>query len=337
MTNRHPENRQPTVTPLSVSVAMSTYNGSAFLQEQLDSIAQQSHPPDELVVCDDASTDDTVQVMERFALKASFPVRLHVNTTNLAFRKNLEKAVTLTSGDLILPADHDDVWHEEKIARTVAIFEQRPEVGIVLCDADVVDDQLKPKGHRIWQTVGFSEAYQNQAAAGCGFEVLLRHSFVGAPTMAFRAKFKELLVPIPPGWYPDAWMALLICAVSESSLIPEPMFVYRQSRAQMAGMKRKGLRQKYAEARQRVGYQYFDRMTRHHEAARDRLCEFERVFAADQAIELLNAKIALSRSRAAMRQHLFVLRPFLVFKELLLRRYHQFAHGWKTALLDLII
>ena len=64
---------------MKFSVAMCTYNGARFLREQLDSIAAQTRPPDELVVCDDRSTDGTTAVVEAFAASAPFPVRLHVN------------------------------------------------------------------------------------------------------------------------------------------------------------------------------------------------------------------------------------------------------------------
>ena len=76
------------------SVAMCTYNGARFVGGQLESIAAQTRPPDELVVCDDRSSDETVSAVERFAREATFPVRLSVNERNLGSTKNFERAIS---------------------------------------------------------------------------------------------------------------------------------------------------------------------------------------------------------------------------------------------------
>ena len=94
------------------SVAMCTYNGARFLGAQLASVAAQARAPDELVVCDDRSTDETARVVEEFAAAAPFRVRLHVNERNLGTTRNFERAVSLCEGDLIALSDQDDVWAE---------------------------------------------------------------------------------------------------------------------------------------------------------------------------------------------------------------------------------
>ena len=81
--------------PLQLSVALCTYNGARFLQEQLDSIASQSLLPDELVLCDDRSNDDTFKIVQRFAHRVRFPVRTVVNRSTLGSSKNFEQAVRL--------------------------------------------------------------------------------------------------------------------------------------------------------------------------------------------------------------------------------------------------
>ena len=118
--------------PLSVSVAMGAYNGTAFLEPQLASLAAQTRLPVELVVCDDNSRDDTVAVLERFAAQAPFEVRIVRNETNLGFGANFMKASGLCRGDLIAWCDQDDVWAPEKLARCVAAFETDPEAVLVV-------------------------------------------------------------------------------------------------------------------------------------------------------------------------------------------------------------
>ncbi len=77
---------------MKMSVAMCTYNGTMFLDEQLQSIARQNRLPDELVICDDNSQDSTVDIIRRFAETVSFPVHLHINEFNLGAIKNFEKS-----------------------------------------------------------------------------------------------------------------------------------------------------------------------------------------------------------------------------------------------------
>ena len=95
---------------MKISVAMCTFNGSRYLEEQLGSVAQQSLSPFELVVCDDGSTDATVEIVHRFALRSPFPVYLHQNVTNLGSTRNFEQAIQLCRGEAIALCDQDDYW-----------------------------------------------------------------------------------------------------------------------------------------------------------------------------------------------------------------------------------
>lgn len=99
-----------------ISVAMATYNGERFLEEQLRSLGEQTTLPDELVVCDDTSTDRTTQILAQFAKRASFPVKLFTNDQRLGWRKNFLKAARLCTSEYIAFCDQDDVWLKEKLA-----------------------------------------------------------------------------------------------------------------------------------------------------------------------------------------------------------------------------
>lgn len=93
--------------PVTVSVAMATYNGAAHVREQLDSILEQLGPRDEVVVVDDASTDDTRDVL---ALVTDPRVRVVHGAANRGYVRAFEAAITATRGDVVLLADQDDVW-----------------------------------------------------------------------------------------------------------------------------------------------------------------------------------------------------------------------------------
>lgn len=103
--------------PPVFSIALCTFNGQRYLPAQLDSFLAQTRPPDELIVCDDGSTDDTPRLVEAYAAQAPFPVRFHRNAVNLGVVQNFGQAIDRCQGDWIFLSDQDDLWMPEKLAR----------------------------------------------------------------------------------------------------------------------------------------------------------------------------------------------------------------------------
>lgn len=126
-----------------ISVALATYNGEKYIAEQLASLAAQTLPPAELIVCDDGSEDRTLELVEAFAKTARFPVHIHRNERRLGYRANFMKAAGLCSGDLIAFCDQDDVWDQRKL-EIVSVQFDRPDVLLVYHNAWIADADLKP-------------------------------------------------------------------------------------------------------------------------------------------------------------------------------------------------
>lgn len=100
---------------MNTTVLLCTFNGQRYLQKQLDSIARQSQLPTELIVCDDGSSDDTLEIAEAFSRKAAFPVRIIINKSNLGFVENFLCGLANAKGDAIFFCDQDDIWYPDKI------------------------------------------------------------------------------------------------------------------------------------------------------------------------------------------------------------------------------
>ena len=99
-----------------VSVAMAVYNGELFLSEQLLSIMRQTHAVDEIVVCDDHSTDSTKDIVNQYVQKyPNICWKLFWNQKNIGFRKNFRQAIDACTGDIIFFCDQDDIWMENKV------------------------------------------------------------------------------------------------------------------------------------------------------------------------------------------------------------------------------
>ncbi len=131
---------------IKVSIAMATYNGAKYLQEQLDSLAQQDYLPCELIACDDGSSDDTLIILENFAKEAPFPVSTYRNESRLGFADNFLKAASLCRGDWVAFCDQDDVWLPNKLKDAVAAIEQYPSAVMIAQNSYICDEQLKHNG-----------------------------------------------------------------------------------------------------------------------------------------------------------------------------------------------
>lgn len=97
-----------------VSVVLCTYNGEKFIREQLDSILNQTYPVDELIIQDDGSNDDTLDIIREYQKKYS-QIKLYCNESPLGFNYNFSTAFRKASGDYIASCDQDDIWRKDKI------------------------------------------------------------------------------------------------------------------------------------------------------------------------------------------------------------------------------
>jgi glycosyltransferase involved in cell wall biosynthesis len=220
---------------VKISVALCTYNGEQFLSRQLESIQQQIRTPDELLVCDDCSSDRTIEILHDFAARAAFPVRITRNEHNLGFVANFERAIQLCQGDLIALCDQDDIWYPVRLERSLLDFTAHPEVGFVFSDADIIDQQDQSTGMRLWTSFGFVGKRKEQLSTG-DYTVLAKNRFVTGATVMFRSRLRVNCLPIGSGWLHDEWLVATAAAVAEVKPIDSPLIKYRQHASQQIGL-----------------------------------------------------------------------------------------------------
>ena len=217
---------------MRVSIAMCTYNGEKYLGEQLQSIAEQTKRPHQLIVCDDGSTDCTLQILEEFAKTAPFQVSIFRNATNLGSTKNFEKAIGLCDGDLIALSDQDDVWYPNKLEVMCSIFEKDRSIGGVFSDADLMSaDSLTIEG-RLWERFHFGPREQRCFRTEGALKLLLQQAVVTGMTLIVRADLRGRLLPIPASWEHDGWMALVLVLTSRLDFTTNRLSKYRLHEAQ---------------------------------------------------------------------------------------------------------
>lgn len=220
---------------MRISVALCSYNGAAYIREQLHSIGAQTRLPDELVVCDDGSTDATITEVVSFSAIAPFPVRLIVNDVRLGSTANFSKAIGLCTGEIVVLADQDDIWHLHKLACMERRFIAEPEVGALFSDGELIDSDGNLLPGCLWARVGFGlrqQALQAEGELGAFF----RGNYVTGATLALRASLKDYLLPIPASWVQDHWIAVIATVVSKLGFIDEKLIRYRCHAGQQLGL-----------------------------------------------------------------------------------------------------
>lgn len=130
---------------MTTSICMGIYNGEKYIEEQLAAILQQTRAVDEVILCDDHSTDKTVEIVRKFMEKNSLQDswKLYCNCGNKGYPANFYYAMGLCSGDIVFLADQDDIWDREKVERMADALEAHPKADVVACRFGLIDGEGK--------------------------------------------------------------------------------------------------------------------------------------------------------------------------------------------------
>lgn len=214
-----------------VSVAMTTYNGEAYLLEQLDSIVNQDYKNIELIVCDDGSTDSTMSMLESY--RDSHPdlrMELYPAAQNLGYVKNFEKAISFCRGKYIAFCDQDDIWYSSKISKQLDVLLANADLA-VFTDADLIDAKGKLFRQGLWDVV----------IAGPPPKIIDHRAFylsncvTGCTLMIDRALLDSAL-PFIEGVPHDWWLAYHAAYLDRLSWFGEKLLGYRQHGTNVYGV-----------------------------------------------------------------------------------------------------
>jgi len=325
--------------PLKISIAMCTYNGVAHLPEQLDSLLGQHRLPDEIVIHDDGSSDGTWELLERYAASHPELIRIHRNATNQGFSKNFVGCIAAARGDVILPCDQDDIWLPQKLGAFEQAFLREPDVGLVFCDAALMNAQGQDLGQSWWQAQGFDRGAQDRLESEQGGELMIRNPawMAAGATMGFRASFKPAIFPIEPGWTHDTWIATRIAVASRVRLLHQQLNRYRQHAQQVFGVAMTTSKKwDLARGRGRDPRHFVETRLRY-EALRRRLNEPSAFPPRPDCLRSLEQKLTHWNNRARMRSVPRLHRFGLIIRELATGRYFRASQGIRSLAMDLLI
>ncbi len=197
-----------------VSIALATYNGEKHLGEQLESIEKQSILPFEVIVYDDASTDGTLDIVEKFKGRAGFEVKIKRNDYNIGYRKNFIECAKACRGDIVIFCDQDDVWHKNKIQEIVKYFSESDNIALTH-DCSVNFTANEDSLDSYFDHLGLSGFNPDLNIKGC--------------CMAYRRDLIDL-VGYPPSdfnWGHDNWISFTSKALNRHGTIPKQLIEYR--------------------------------------------------------------------------------------------------------------
>lgn len=246
-----------------ISVALCTYNGEKFLEQQLTSILNQTTLVNELVVFDDGSNDSTLQILDNFKASASFPVLIHQNKENLGSSKNFENCIAASQGDIIFLCDQDDLWDSQKVEKQVAYLNENPNMDAVFSNAKMINQLGIPTGNTSFEKIEFVETLQDKWNSGGSFDILLRGYVVTGATLAFRSKIIPEILPIPQiidELIHDGWLALWLSMDNRIGFLNDTLISYREHEQQQVGLKGNG-----------KAVTIWDRLTRNREAKLEKI------------------------------------------------------------------
>jgi glycosyltransferase involved in cell wall biosynthesis len=206
-----------------VSIVLGTYNGQAYLREQLDSLFAQTYPRIEIIAIDDVSKDDTVRILHEYAARHPL-MKVVVNESNLGFIKNFEKGARISAGDLIAFCDQDDHWLPEKVGKMVASIGEHP---MVFCDSELCDQDLQLLGKKISDLAHQESFYDCRQL--CVFSRMYGHAIL------ITRKLFDKATPFINEMPHDGWLAFHATLYGGVKFLPEVLVYYRQHGSNIFG------------------------------------------------------------------------------------------------------
>lgn len=208
-----------------ISIALTTYNGDRFLREQLDSIYSQTRKPDEVVVFDDCSKDGTVTILKEYQKR--FGLIYHVNSSNVGFNANFERAILAAKGDYVMLCDQDDVWFDNKVNTLLEAIKEKeePNCPCVVCSNVInVNENLVPY-KRFTTTHNKTRDWKYNLHGG----------YTQGCTLIINRIAIEKIIPFPKEFMFDVYIGLSINMIGQWYNIGKSLMYYRHHESNVIG------------------------------------------------------------------------------------------------------
>ena len=199
-----------------ISIALCTYNGARFLEQQLDTLINQTYANIEIIAVDDCSTDQTYQILAGYASKCP-NLHLYRNETNLGFVNNFERALDYCKGELIAFCDQDDLWDFKKIELQVAAIGDNL---MLYHDSELINEQNESLNAKMTDLFNFYRGDEPEA--------FLFFNCVSGHSMLVKKELLNEARPFKKDTYHDWWIAYVATNLGTIDYLPQCLVKYRQ-------------------------------------------------------------------------------------------------------------
>ena len=219
-----------------IDILLATYNGEKYLEEQLDSILNQTYENFRLLISDDGSKDNTRKILEKYSKKDN-RIILFFQEKNLGVIKNFEFLLRKVENKYYMFSDQDDIWKKNKIEKSIIKLEETNS-DLVYSDLEVVDENLNIIYKSYWKLKGIYKKIKKYN----NFKSLYLNNFVTGCTIIAKSEQIKDVLPLPnTSKYilHDYWIALIISQKGKITYIEEPLIKYRQHKNNKIGSKKR--------------------------------------------------------------------------------------------------
>jgi rhamnosyltransferase len=214
-------------------VILCSYNGAEYIAEQLHSILNQQPAPSRILISDDGSTDDTIDIVRKIAATTTIPLEL-IQGPGRGVVENVFSALPRTRAPYVFLADQDDVWLENKAALFTQKMTFSPEPHLIFSDAWVW--QENDERCSFWQLDQLNPDNASYPS------LLAFHNCVQGASTCVNQALIQAIRPHPDIAMHDWWLGLVAAGVGRVSIIPEPTLLYRQHRGNQIGSQSRSAR-----------------------------------------------------------------------------------------------
>ena len=305
-----------------ISIALCTYNGEKYIREQLESLINQTRKPDEIVVSDDNSKDNTLKIIRETLSSSNIDLKININNPGLGVFKNFEKAISLCTGNIIFTCDQDDVWKKEKLEKMINAFDE--DTLVVYCNAAVVLNDENHYLYPLWEP----KDIENKENGTSSFNTLVyRGGSIAGCCMAFRKELYEKIKPFPNKVYHDDWLITCAVILGKVKAINEELIYYRQHGNNVVGIIRGSklsyYKSLYTNIRPYIEHREY--IYKRHELLYDALIKHELI--SDELKNKLDENLVLCKDRASIRSLSFKQNIKNAHKNYKLGYYKKYAKG----------
>ena len=223
---------------MKLSVAICTYNGEAYLREQLESILNQTLPVDEIILCDDGSTDNTVKIARSVLEEGKVPFRIIENGRSLGVAANFLHALKSSCGDYVFTCDQDDIWVKNKV-ELFATEIQKTNRLLYFSDGLLVDGDGRSRNVKLWDV--YRVPYL-ESSESLYMKHLVRNGIVTGAAMCVSRALIDSVDEIPTPFLHDEWLSIVATAKDSIRAINHVTFYYRQHGKNVVGAEKQSFK-----------------------------------------------------------------------------------------------